>query len=163
MGYAIKETTKRPNPNQKCEICGKSPLPYCYDGRLRNGPHGPKGHWAYLCPSCHLVFGIGFDEDNLIIFKRVFQRFFEVKGEYGMTPEEVRNTVSKFRDSIRDNSSRENDAFIVLIGEGIIKLGEISTALNHQNEYLHTIAQHLTKADQPALENQITTEIDEES
>jgi hypothetical protein len=52
------EKTKKWNGTwpANCDLCGKNLRPFVYfvDGRIKNS-----GHWALLCPLCHVVHGTG--------------------------------------------------------------------------------------------------------
>lgn len=89
----------KPHTNQSCEICNSITPKILIDGRVKQGPHGPKGHWVYMCETCHLEWGIGFDKENYIKYERNFGRYFEVgRGE---------SDVSKENNSLRQLQAGE--------------------------------------------------------
>ena len=70
---------KKPRSNQNCEICNTVTPRILIDGRVKQGPHGNKGHWVYMCESCQVVWGLGTDEDNYIRFEYFNGRYFETR------------------------------------------------------------------------------------
>lgn len=72
---------KKPHGNQCCEIC-KAITPFrIVDGRVKQGPHGPKGHWVYMCEDCHREWGISKKDEDYILFERFSGKYFEVRKE----------------------------------------------------------------------------------
>jgi len=82
---------KTPPSDQGCEICKIKTPKILIDGRVKQGPHGHKGHWVYMCSSCQEEWGIGCDPDNYIEYHRFGGRYFEVnKGENNVSQNENR-------------------------------------------------------------------------
>jgi hypothetical protein len=89
---------KVPSINQACEICEKADNFELFDARVKQGPYGAKGHWVYICKTCHEEWGLGIDGENLMVFQRFFGKYREVKWkEKNLTGD----LNSKERDSIQ--------------------------------------------------------------
>jgi hypothetical protein len=67
----------RPKYNQVCEICGVYPMTLI-DGRVRKGEHGPSGHFVFMCPPCHLIHGLGYGLDDMIVYERFIGNYREI-------------------------------------------------------------------------------------
>lgn len=129
-----------PEPNQVCENCGKKSR-IIIDSRVLQTEKWPKDHWVFLCPACHLRFGKGFGEDDIVIYTRIFGNLLEVRKEYKMDPE----TIKEFISGCRGDIERSDEWKLILTGEIAYHLSLQSQLIRAQNECIEAFVEEMRK------------------
>lgn len=122
-----------PRPTGTCEKCKKRTY-VLYDCRVRLGPLGAKGHWVYLCPACHWVWGL---DNDYITYRLFFDKFFETPVRYELTPDDVRAGVRHYA------GENPHDEWKIII------LGEIAAQFAILNQTLKELLDR-RKANEPS-------------
>jgi uncharacterized protein YlaI len=68
----------KPSPNQGCEICGAVGF-QLFDARVKQSKYGNRGHWVFMCETCHKEWGLGTEEENLVVYQKFFWQYREVR------------------------------------------------------------------------------------
>ena len=126
-----------PSFDQNCEVCKIKAPPVLFDARVRKGEYGARGHWIYMCPVCHIKHGIGYDSDSIIVYQKFASRYFEVRKEFELDIASIRSAVMNFR----QESSREEEWKIFLLGEIAIQLAVSNNQQKEMNEYLKSLTE----------------------
>lgn len=69
----------QPKLDQECEICGAKNLEFIIDGAVKRMRSWAKGHFIYMCPSCHQTNGLGTDPEICTVYRRFIGSYFEIK------------------------------------------------------------------------------------
>jgi len=127
----------KPRTNQPCEICKKESYNIIIDAQLNeSGPLGNRGLWLFMCPSCHKIHGQGFKEDRCTIYVRVNGRYFEQKGIYLMTIDEIQQTIDRFSTLVKND---KDQAAVVLQGEIALQLAIWNRNMEENNNLLRRV------------------------
>lgn len=99
-----------------------------------------------MCPTCHLIWGLGYGEDDLIIYVRQMNRYFELKGRHFLDIEDIRETVLHFT---KHAPSAAEEWRIILQGETIIQLMKINEAIRENTSYLKALHEKMSPPPAP--------------
>jgi len=130
-----------PGPNQLCESCGKESSTLL-DARVRLTDKWPKGHWVFLCPECQAKYGVGLDNESIIIYQKCFGRIFEIRGRYKMSPEVIQSFIA----GARNQAAPDEEWKITLIGEIAYHLSLQSELLKAHTDHLGVIVDEMRKS-----------------
>lgn len=118
-------------PDGICKSCSRRSN-WIIDGRVKFGELGPKGHWVFMCPLCHMLFGLGYGKDDLVVYKRFVGRYVEVEEHPPTTIQDIKEGVAYW------------------LSKGLIEtaqttlLGQITIQLIQLNDRVLRILEHLT-------------------
>jgi hypothetical protein len=95
---------------------------------------------------CHFVYGLGYGDDDLIVYESLAGKYFETKGgKFRMTPEQIREATKTFL----QNSPREEHSQISIFGEMCAQIAELSKQLALMVSYLSAIEHNLSLSTVP--------------
>jgi hypothetical protein len=125
----------KPKPNQSCEICSciEGVL---FDARVRLGEYGAKGHFVYMCPSCHAIHGLGYGVENVVLFRRFIGRWIEMSEEYVLSCEDIRKIVSFYKER---SSTHQDEGMLILLGEIAIQMNVLNKSIVESNELIKQV------------------------
>lgn len=120
-----REVQSKSIPDGICRACLRE-FTTILDARVRLSKLGPKGHWVYLCTACQIIYGLGCDEDDYVVYQKFIGRWAEVPGLPKSTPQDVICAVKYYKAGAEN---QVNEALIVLIGEVAVQLSLMNEKL----------------------------------
>lgn len=132
----------KPTPDEKCEACGTGDLSILFDGRVKRTEVWPKGHWVFLCPRCHFLYGLGYGYDDLVIYEKTYQGYKEVIKRFYMDS----NTLTQAIRSFAAKCDPNDEAQVVLLGEIGVQLALLVRGQAETNGHLQRIGNELNRA-----------------
>jgi hypothetical protein len=144
-----------PTARQDCEACGERALDTVFDARVKRTNEWPKGHWMFLCDVCHFIYGLGYDPENLVLYKKGYDEFHEILGEISMSSQSIREAVRRMATA----SDPKEEAKIFLIGEIGIQLSLMVSEQTKAAQYAQATLQEMrnTRAAQETHNKAIET------